>query len=451
MKALHACVRFRDQEMPHGCAPARADVGFEINPATGAASLHVQKGAHYSGAAPDIAEWISTGTRSFVNFDSLMAWVRGPLREAFLPTPQSKPGNISPSADQLTNLPKVMHGLRDVEESVVIDETKLRERILASVRGQDHAIRSLASVVARHCARTQHKRPAVLFSVGPSGVGKTRSAEILAEALSALHTGSDDFRFLRLDMSEYQEAHRVSQLIGSPQGYLGHHEGSQLLDTLSANPKCIVLFDEIEKAHPAILKVLMNAMDAGRLSSASKTSGGHQVDCRQAIFLFTSNLDANGILNELENRQGFGNTSLEDDVCRRRMQSAGIPPEIVGRIGRFLVFRPLDTRTRAEIMAGTIAEIAAEYGVQVNFVEPGVVLELMKSCRSDGFGMRPGQFMIDEALGEAFIQAAHSGTKVVRVVGSPFRCIPDSDSNPVFPTGNLQTHPGPNPPNPSFQ
>ena len=110
-----------------------------------------------------------------------------------------------------------------------------------------------------------------MFAVGPSGVGKTRAAEALAQALNGLLEAGAGYQFLRLDMAEYQESHRVSQLLGAPQGYVGHGEGSQLLDTLAANPRTIVLFDEIEKAHPSILRVLMNAMDAGRLSSSSRT------------------------------------------------------------------------------------------------------------------------------------------------------------------------------------
>lgn len=444
-RARNTCIRYRSQELPPGSDPSAADVGFEIDPQSNRASLHVQRGVLYAGSNVEIAEWYQSGSKIFSNFDELVRWLHGPLKMAFsegiCPGVSSNPvaepdRHQRPTSQSLTNLPAVMAGVQESQSPDYIDEESLRSELLGSIRGQDHSIRSLASVVARHCARRHPKRPAVLFAVGPSGVGKTRSAEVLAEALSVLDSDSVGYQFLRLDMSEYQEAHRVSQLIGSPQGYLGHGEGSQLLDTLSANPKCIVLFDEIEKAHPAILKVLMNAMDAGRLSSASKESGSHEVDCRQAIFLFTSNLDAKAIIGELEARQGFGNKSIEDEVCRRRMQASGIPTEIVGRIGRFLVFRPLDARTRAEIMAGTIVDVAAEYGICVTYVEPDVIVELMKTCRSDGFGMRPGQFMIDEALGDAFVQAAKSGSRNFRVVGSPYNCVPviepnDSPSPPL--------------------
>ena len=133
-----------------------------------------------------------------------------------------------------------------------------------------------------------------------------------------------------LTMNEYQEAHRVSKLLGAPQGYIGHGEGSQLLDTLRANPRTIILFDEIEKAHSAILRVLMNAMDAGRISGTSQSSVGREVDCCKAIFLFTSNLNANDLLEEIQIRQAFGNRPIEDEICRRRLHASGIAPEIVG-------------------------------------------------------------------------------------------------------------------------
>jgi ATP-dependent Clp protease ATP-binding subunit ClpC len=268
-------------------------------------------------------------------------------------------------------------------------------------------------------------RPAVVFAVGPTGVGKTRAAEVLPSVLQGLGCGDSGYQFLRLDMSEYQESYRVSQLIGAPQGYIGHGEGSQLLDALCANPRTIVLFDEIEKAHPSIVRVLMNAMDAGRLSTAARSHGGRQVDCRHSIFIFTSNLDSREILGELEARRAFGDRSVEDEVCRRRLAAGGIPPEIVGRIGRFLVFRPLSSAIRAEIVALAVAEVAQEYGLDVAHVAPGVVAHLMQKTRSQNFGVRPERYLIDEELGEAFVDASQRDcTRPVEVVGPPFECRP---------------------------
>jgi len=206
-----------------------------------------------------------------------------------------------------------------------------------------------------------------------------------------------------------------------------------------------VLFDEIEKAHPSILRVLMNAMDAGRLSTASRSSTGRNIDCRYAVFMFTSNLDAKEILNELETRNSFGNHTVEDEVCRRRLHAGGIAPEIIGRIGRFLVFRPLSPETRAEIVALAIAEIGEEYGLKVGYVEPGVVVDLTQKTRSESFGVRPGRYLIDDLLGGAFAKAAAQDTTApVTVVGPPYDC------RPVIPgDGESAEHLGPHGPHPA--
>lgn len=434
-RASGKCLRFRQQAMPPGCTPSQADIGFEIDRETGIASLHVQKGIEYLGDSGDVAAWFQTGSKAFLAFSSLVEWLRGPLRQAYSTATVATTATAkAPAATsrELTDMAAVRRRLQAMEQPEPIDEADLARRLREKVIGQDFAINTLVGTVVRHCARIEPKRPAVLFAVGPSGVGKTRAAECLANELQQIQRKAKGFGFLRLDMTEYQEAHRVSQLIGSPQGYVGHGEGSQLVDALRANPRTIVLFDEIEKAHPAILRVLMNAMDAGRLSTAERSSSGHQIDCREAIFLFTSNLDAQGILDELENRGGFGDRTKEDEVCRKRIRAGGVPPEIVGRIGRFLVFQPLSPETRAAIIALTIAEVAKEYGVQLSYVEPSVVVHLLERSQVQGFGARPAQFLIDELLGTLFAEAARTGGKSgFRVLGPPFRCQQVSAASPA--------------------
>jgi ATP-dependent Clp protease ATP-binding subunit ClpA len=443
-RASGKCLRFRQQQMPAGCAPAQADVGFEIDPESGVACLHVQKGIEYSGSSEAVAAWFQAGSKAFLTFDSLVEWIRGPLQQAYS-TATATSGTaktVEPTPRELTDMAAVRRKLQSIERPEPIDEADLARRLRDKVLGQDFAMNTLAGVVARHFARIEPKRPAVLFAVGPSGVGKTRAAETLAHELQQLQRGSTGFGFLRLDMTEYQEAHRVSQLIGSPQGYVGHGEGSQLVDTLRANPRTIVLFDEIEKAHAAILRVLMNAMDAGRLSTAERSSSGHQIDCREAVFIFTSNLDAQGILDELENRDGFGDRTKEDEICRKRIRAGGVPPEIVGRIGRFLVFQPLSPETRAAIIALTIAEVAREYGVQISYVEPSVIVHLLERTQAQGFGARPAQFLIDELLGALFAEAARTGCQsAYRVLGPPFRCSPVSQPSSSKPCPTAKATP----------
>ena len=181
----------------------------------------------------------------------------------------------------------------------------------------------------------------------------------------------------------------------------------------------------------------MGMMDAGRLSSASKANGSREIDCRSSLVIFTSNLEADGIISELEQRNGFGQTEVEDEVCRRRLKAAGISPEIVGRIGRFLVFRPLSADARAEIVTLAVADVAREYGLEVQRIEPAVVVSILEAIRSHGYGVRPERYQIDELLGGKFAQLAATGVRMPIVVkGPPFECAPADSvgtSHPVAP------------------
>lgn len=421
-RARYGCIRFRALELPPGCDPNRADIGFEVDAESGAAKLLIKRGVRYGGENRAVGDWLQAGEKPFASFLDLTNWIQSVLTLAGgprIPLQTQVEGNGAP----LTDMDAVRQGIRDIHQPLYLDQDVFFNQLRQDVRGQDEALKGIAAVISRHLARRQPARPAVIFAVGPSGVGKTRTAELTAKALGECSNENNDYRFLRLDMTEYQEAHRVSQLIGAPQGYVGHGDGSQLVDALRANPRTIVLFDEIEKAHPAILRVLMNAMDAGRLSTASSSPQGREIDCRHAVFMFTSNLDAKEILDELEHRTAFGNQAVEDEVCRRRLHTGGIAPEIVGRIGRFLVFRPLSPEIRAEIMTISIAEVAEEYGLRVSYVEPEIIVNLVQSIRSQSFGVRPERFLIDSLLGEAFAKATKQGVNTpVIVAGPPYEC-----------------------------
>ena len=432
-KAARNCIRFKDQEMPPGCVPSKAHVGFEIDPGSQAAVLFVQNGVTYTGSSDELRYWFRSGEKRFPDFSKLRHWVCTELGSQYAArhkvATEAVGSPVEITSQPLTDMSAVQQGILEVHRPLYLDEANLFERLHRRVLGQDNALRSLSGVMARHCARKQPARPAVLFAVGPSGVGKTRSAEVVAQVLREFGDENNGYQFLRLDMTEYSEPHRVSQLIGAPQGYVGHGEGSQLVDALRANPRTIVLFDEIEKAHVAILRVLMNAMDAGRLSTASRSTAGREIDCRQAIFMFTSNLDAKSILDELESRKAFGNRAVEDDVCRRRLQAAGIAPEIIGRIGRFRVYRPLPLEVSAEIMTLAIVEVAEEYGVQVGYIAPNVIVDLMHKTRQENFGVRPSRYLIDDTLGFAFAKAAEQGvTGPVNVAGPPYVCSPHNNN-----------------------
>lgn len=437
-RARQVCVVFQDEEMPPGSLPSKARVGFEVNPNDGSALLLVERGVVYRGTNQTVQDWLTTGEKRFSSFDQLRLWIREELGACYLPSAWS--GALATNRmssdllnalrpEDLTDLGAVSLKMPDHTAPLYLDEDRLFRELSIQVRGQDEALRMLAGRVCRHIARHTPRRPLTLFAVGPTGVGKTKAAELLPVALRALNPINSGYSYLRLDMSEYQERHRISQLLGAPQGYIGYGDGAQLVDSLATNPKTVILFDEIEKAHPHILRTLMNAMDAGRLSTAAATTAGREVDCRHALFLFTSNLDVSGILQDLEERDAFGNFAVVDEVCRSRLHAAGISSELVGRIACFLVFRPLTANTRAEIVTLAIARVAEEYGLRVGRIEPSVVVSVLEQIRSVDFGARPYEHLIDDLLGACFANVAATHIHpLVEVYGPPFQCVLLDDS-----------------------
>lgn len=205
----------------------------------------------------------------------------------------------------------------------------LEDALRAQVVGQEEAVRSVAEAVQRSRAGVQDpRRPAGSFLfLGPTGVGKTELAKALARQLF-----DDEAALLRLDMSEYMEKHSVSRMIGAPPGYVGHEEGGQLTEALRRKPYAVVLLDEVEKAHPDVFNTLLQVLDDGRLTD----SQGRTVDCRNAVFILTSNLG--GRL--LAEHAGSGITESVRESVMAEVRAA-FRPEFLNRLDEIVLFRPL--------------------------------------------------------------------------------------------------------------
>ncbi|MDA3923987.1 MAG: AAA family ATPase [Kiritimatiellae bacterium] len=450
-----SCMRFSNETMPHGCEPSQADIGFEISPQDGRIQLCVQEGVTYSGESTSLQQWFREGVLAFDGIQALLSWLHNDLSPLMgvlsdnevpsaedVPTADSAPGRVPDQSSSpvsrrsaaITDTARVTEQIREDDDPVFLDEEDLFNALSVSVVGQDESLHTLASAVSGHVARSNPRRPLTIFAIGPSGVGKTCTGNSIVNVLNGSEQNGR-YEFLRLDMCEYREAHRVSQLIGSPQGYVGYGEGAQLSDALARNPRTVVLFDEIEKAHPDILKVLMNAMDAGRLSTAGKSGdGSREVDCRKAVFFFSSNLECESVLRALEQRSAFANPETVDEICRGHLKTAGIPPELIGRIGHFLVYRPLGPESKAEITATQVRETAAEYGLDVRYVAPDVIIDIIQAVRVRGGGARVYAYQIDRLLGRVFTQAARQrNTGPIRILGpSPYSCEPMPDDDPTY-------------------
>ena len=213
---------------------------------------------------------------------------------------------------------------------------KMEERLHQRVVGQDEAIRAVANAIRRARAGLQDpNRPLGSFIfLGPTGVGKTELARALAEFLF-----DDEHAMIRIDMSEYQEKHTVSRLIGAPPGYVGYEEAGQLTEAVRRRPYAVVLFDEIEKAHPEVLNVLLQLLDDGRLTDGK----GRTVDFKNTVVIMTSNVGSH-VIAGAASRVELQSPGDLDEGTRREVMNAlrdHFRPEFLNRIDEIIIFQPL--------------------------------------------------------------------------------------------------------------
>jgi len=212
------------------------------------------------------------------------------------------------------------------------------------VIGQREAVTAVANAVRRSRAGLQDpNRPVGSFIfLGPTGVGKTETARALAEFLF-----DDEQAMVRIDMSEYMEKHAVARLIGAPPGYVGFEEGGQLTEAIRRRPYSVVLFDEIEKAHPDVFNVLLQILDDGRLTDAQ----GRTVDFRNVVIIMTSNLGSSWIL-----EQGTADWALVETQVTAALR-AHFKPEFLNRVDEIVLFRPLGAAEIAPIVDLQLARL----------------------------------------------------------------------------------------------
>jgi ATP-dependent Clp protease ATP-binding subunit ClpB len=253
----------------------------------------------------------------------------------------------------------------------------MEERLRMRVIGQDEAVTAVSDAVRRARAGIQDpNRPIGSFIfLGPTGVGKTELARALAEFLF-----DDEQAMIRIDMSEYQERHTVSRLIGAPPGYVGYDEGGQLTEAVRRRPYSVVLFDEIEKAHPEVFNALLQLLDDGRLTDGH----GRTVDFKNTVVIMTSNIGSQDI-QELQN---------DEAEMRRKVSEAmrqHFRPEFLNRIDDTIVFHPLDTEILKKIVAiqvGLVQKRLADKKIEIELTDGAKEL-LAEEGFDLVFGARP--------------------------------------------------------------
>ena len=308
--------------------------------------------------------------------------------------------DIADIVSRWTGIP-VTKMMQSERERLLHLEDELHRRVV----GQDEAVQAVSDAVRRSRAGLQDpKRPIGSFIfLGTTGVGKTELAKALAAALF-----DDEDMMTRIDMSEYQEKHSVSRLVGAPPGYVGYDEGGQLTEAVRRKPYSVVLFDEIEKAHPDVFNILLQVLDDGRLTD----NKGRTVNFKNTIIIMTSNMGSSYIQQRFQ-QTGLTGQALEEtkkgvlDMLRQTIR-----PEFLNRIDDIIMFRPLSEREIEEIVHLQVASVArrlAEQGISLE-VSPAAIALVARAGFDPEYGARPVKRALQRLLLDDLSRAILAGT-----------------------------------------
>ncbi|MBQ9795663.1 MAG: ATP-dependent Clp protease ATP-binding subunit [Clostridia bacterium] len=288
--------------------------------------------------------------------------------------------DIAEVISKWTNIP-----LTKLTEGEAEKLLNLEKMLTERVKGQDEAIEKISKAIRRsRIGIRDPRRPIGSFLfLGPTGVGKTELSKALAEALF-----DDENKIIRLDMSEFMEAHSVSKLIGSPPGYVGFDDGGQLTEQVRRKPYSVVLFDEVEKAHPEVFNMLLQILDDGRLTD----SHGKIVSFKNTIIILTSNIGS-GKLNKTNVSLGFGDNSSDDDKQQVMLNELKkyFKPELINRIDNIVIFNKLNPQVLKDIAKKMLADLnknLKQSGIELKFTQ-STLNYLVKNGTNDDFGARP--------------------------------------------------------------
>jgi ATP-dependent Clp protease ATP-binding subunit ClpB len=292
--------------------------------------------------------------------------------------------------------------LQGEREKLLHLEAELHKRVV----GQEEAIEAVGDAVRRSRAGLQDmKKPVGTFLfLGTTGVGKTELAKALAEYLF-----DDENAMTRIDMSEYQERHSVSRLVGAPPGYVGYDEGGQLTEAVRRKPYSVILLDEIEKAHPDTFNILLQVLDEGRLTD----NKGRLADFKNTIIIMTSNMGSQIIQDKFDNLKG----SIEDTTEAAKVEVLGllkqtVRPEFINRIDEIVMFTPLTNANIAQIVGlqlKSVKKMLALQGISLDATSEAIDY-LSEKGYDPQFGARPVKRVIQRDVLNQLSKEILSGT-----------------------------------------
>ena len=281
-------------------------------------------------------------------------------------------------------------------ERLVGLEDRLKKRIV----GQDNAVSAVCRAIKRNRAGVSYKKkPASFIFAGPTGVGKTELVKVLAEDLFDTPDA-----LIRLDMSEFMEKHSVSRMVGSPPGYVGYDDAGQLTEKIRRRPYSVILFDEIEKAHPDVMNILLQILDDGRITD----SHGKEVKFDNCVIVMTTNAGSQGVSSSI----GFGEsmTAIAENKTEKAL-SEFLRPEFINRVDEIITFRPLDKENFAEIakiMLGDLARTLWDKGIILRYTD-AVPTHIAEKSFSAKYGARNMRRFISREIEDVAAEKIISG------------------------------------------
>ena len=411
---------FPDCQMPEGCVPSQAVLGFSRR--EDGYLLYWRPAVRYQGGSPVLAVLFSRSVWRFDSCEAMSARLASLRREVERPAaePPARPASPWPPL-----------------------YLRLREELGRRVLGQERAVEAAAFRLYSYAGKRDPSRPLSLILHGPTGVGKSELGKALAPVLE--RCCGRRWQSVWTDLNSFTEPHSVHRLTGAPPGYVGY-EDQPIFEAVRQNPHTVFMFDELEKAHPEVLKVFMSILDEGRCTARkADETGCRELDFRRCVLVFTTNADLTGAGNRPLGfsqpppqaaeppREPAGPAELaerlfrENEEARRNLVRLGVLPEIAGRFSGVIGFQRLSEEARRAVTVRQIVALGREYGLRVSQVDPDTARALTPG--RDALSVRSSLCVLEGLLAPLFTAAADR--TAYRLTGAPgsLRLLPDYSSH----------------------
>lgn len=415
--------------LPAACRPGRVTLGFCRR--EGGYLLYWRPAVDYGGQSPVLKLLFGRSAWRFDRFEELTRFLHS-LSPALAAECTPAPAPVPKPARTAADLPR-----RERDAGVWPGlYLRLRAALSEQVLGQERAVESTAFRLYTHIIKQSPSRPLSLIFYGPTGVGKSELGKAVAPALS--QCCGKPYQLVWTELNTFTQPHSVHRLTGAPPGYVGY-EDAPILDAVRRDPRTVFMFDELEKAHPEVLKVFMSILDEGRCTAhRADAQGGRELDFRQCVLLFTTNADltARGGRPVGFSAPEASETAPSPETCekaaaspaelakrlfqenesaRQAMVRLGILPEIAGRFGGLIPFRALDESARQAVTVKQIQSLGREYGLRITSVDPRLAQALTPG--EEALSARSNACVLESLLAPLFSSPALPRT-ALRLTGT---------------------------------